>query len=1110
MDFEAHDTPALLFELQLLGPITLRRAGQALPLLTHKVQGLLLLLALGGPAHRARLAEWLWPALDDAAARRNLRRELARLREAGAGGLLRSEGDVLALAPGVDCDALHFQAEAATAPDAALARWRGPPADGLRIDAGAALAEWLDAERRRLQALRRRALQASASAHASDPTLALERVEALLADDPLQEQHHREAMRLLAQLGRREAALTQYERCRALLAQELGLAPMAQTDALAESLRRGPAASAAAPPATAGAWPAELPLVGREADWAWLQQAWDAGAPVLVEGEAGVGKTRLARAFAAAQGAYALSQCRSADAGAPYSAFVRALRLLAGPALAAAGLPGWVVAELAHVLPELGSAAPRIAGAEERSRLQEAAVAAWELLAGGSFDVVVIDDWHLADPASRGLFGRLALQRGGTRLWLLLRPELDDAAQAALHTLRAEAAAWHRRLEPLGDAALQTLLRQLPTASDPAAIAARLRQATGGNPFFVAETLRHWQAQGLLEGSAGAAWPLPPTLRDAVLARVRRLPPAAQRVLDAAALAAEPFAPALLAGACALSEVEALEGIEQALAAQLLRETGGAYAFAHDLVQWALEGALSDARRRLVHRRLALGGAAAGLAPAEVARHWEQGGEPARAVAPRLAAAEAALMLGSDEAAEAHWLAALQDQPNAAEHLKLLQQRWGLKRRRDDRPALLAIVAELDVLRASWSQSPATAMQALAAAIEAAQILSLAEASADALQRVDELLPALDDAHPLRARALLVRSQALNGLARADESRADAEAALALDGLDTMQRAQLHHSLVYSHFVRGEPEPALRHAQRTLVLWRSLGARRSVVLALSNIGLLHSMRGDQPAAIAAMQDGLTQARALRMVEQQRQLANNLADCLLTLGRPDEVLPLVQEALDLSPHFAGPQAEVFLRGMRVQAHYQRGELAAALDEAGRALARALALGQPAALLDCASMALDPALAAGDDALAEQLLAAVQGLPTEGLEHFAHKLAFNRVRRALARGALDEARAALAPVSHVEALQEARDRQHAAVCQAELLLAEGEPAAALALLERWPMDGAHVEVGTRADAARWQAARTLGHPGTEALAAVRARLADRATPVPLRPLLQALIG
>ena len=87
--------------------------------------------------------------------------------------------------------------------------------------------------------MRQRALEASAAAHEAQGRLdeALRRVEQSLYDNPLQEQRHRDAMRLLAALGRREEALAQFERCRSLLELELGLKPMDQTLALEVALR---------------------------------------------------------------------------------------------------------------------------------------------------------------------------------------------------------------------------------------------------------------------------------------------------------------------------------------------------------------------------------------------------------------------------------------------------------------------------------------------------------------------------------------------------------------------------------------------------------------------------------------------------------------------------------------------------------------------------------------------------------------------------------------------------------------------------------------------------------------------------------------------------------
>ena len=651
--------------MHLLGPVALQRAGVTLQLPTQKAQALLLLLALGGAAHRGRLAAWLWPQTDESAARRNLRRELARLREAGAAGALHSEGELLALSGDVCCDVASFSmALAQGRPEEALALWRGPPLDGLQLDGADTFDDWLGSERAKLKTGRRTALQAAARAAETrgDIVTALAHVQELLADDPLQEHQHRDAMRLLAAAGQREAALAQYARCRDVLASELGLAPTAETQALVAQLRQGPAAGpvAAADPGSArdgppGLWTRELPLVGRDAPWQALAAAWAEGRTLVVEGVAGIGKTRLVREFAASRGAFALAQCRRSDVGVPYASFTRALRQMNGQDLARSELAPWVRVELAHLLPELGNPPQRIGSAEEQRRFFEACAAAWQTLSAGSFDTVIVDDWQHADEASRALLEFIVVRRHEARVAtgsgndgdghpaareiFVLRPELDAAAQARLQGLVDGVAALRLSLAPLAAEHVLELVRQLSGAPDPRRFAQRLERATGGNPFFLAETLRQWQGLQLVSVGADGVWetpfdgatpdygelPVPDSVREAVIARVQRQPDTVRRLLEAAALAAEPFTPSLLAGACAMSEVEALTAIDHAVAAELLRERDGGYAFVHDLVQTALDSALPADRRRLVHRRLALGAEAAGMAPAAVAHHLGSG-----------------------------------------------------------------------------------------------------------------------------------------------------------------------------------------------------------------------------------------------------------------------------------------------------------------------------------------------------------------------------------------------------------------------------------------------------------------------------------------------------
>ncbi len=1169
-----------MFALRLLGPLVLEQSGLPLALPTAKATAIVAWLALDGPAPRARMAAALWPGQAAAAARRNLRRELARLRELGADGLLARTGESLALADAVVLDVQQFSADfAAARHDAALALWRGPVADGLSLPDAPAFEDALAAARTRLARQRAAALEASAAAHEAcgDGAAALRAIEALLADDPLQEAHQRTAMRLHAAAGRRAAALAGYERFAALLAAELGLAPMADTVALVRKLRQAdvppvtPAPLAPRPAATAAAWQAlaQLPFVGRELELSQLEAAWQQGLALVIEGTAGIGKTRLASEFAGACGAFALAACRPGDAAQPYASFTRAVRRLAGQALSQSLLdddwPRWVRDELAHVLPELGTAPQRIDSVAARERFFEACAEAWQLLAAGSFDAVIVDDWHLADAPSRALFDFIVRRRAarraagregdaaGPREILLLRPGPLPAEHAPLAALAADGVAMHLRLAPLAPAAIVSLASQVSGAPAPPRWAERLAQASGGNPFAIGETLHHWAALSLWSAAGGeggwvarapacanatvAADELPEPLRHALLARVTGLPDASRRLLEAAALATEPFTPALLAGACALSEVQALDAVDAAMAAHLLREREGGFAFTHDLVQAVIEGSLGADRKRLVHRRLALGGealrGAAALPPAEIARHWEQGGEPRRAIEPRLAAAESALALFSEEAAEDHWAMALADGATLAQQVGIAAQRGSMARNRDDLAAMQTAVAELDRLAEACSRQPETAASGLDAAIEAAGLLTLMRSGAPALARIEAVLATLPSAQPgdgaaavhRRAMAMLIHSQALNGCGRGAEGAAVAEAALAAPGCPPQIQSRLLYSLVFSCFHESRHEQALSAAERSLALWRSLGNRRSMARAYANIGLIQTGLGRFEAARRGYGQALELACEMRINETQRDVLINLAYIDLHEGMAQAALDRLAAAWNVAPTFSQVTSPVYIRGMQVHGHACLGQLGLAFDLAEDAHRRVAELDAPDAVTDCVSMTLDLATDTGDFALADRWRAI---LPDEAVmpPYYRIKLAFNLVHLALARGELEVAEAELKALGDIAALSVPADRGYAALRHAELCLARGDAAAALAWLDRgWP-EALHIEAralmlaarlralallagsarSAAADAARAEAAALLGGPATvPAFAALALR---RACGEDIREAVQAL--
>lgn len=1120
-----------MYAVDWLGPFALRKGGAALPLSIRKAQALLVLLARDGAQPRERIVALLWPALDESTARRNLRRELARLRDAGAAELIHADGDRLALGAAVEVTARRFQAAVDEGePESALALWRGVPADGLQLDDAEPWQDWLAHERRHLEALRAQALALSAAQHEAVGAWApaLERVRGLLAADPLQERHHVHAMRLLDRLGQREAALAQYEACVRVLADELGLQPMAATRELAAALRgaaAAPTAPAAPPAATRPSPPAsgrdppgrvhlpdQLPFAGREADVAWLEAGWARGAPLLIEGAAGIGKTRLARDVCAAHGAHAWVRCLPGDREVPYASFVRALRLLGGPDISAlaATLPPWAAAELARVLPELGPAPAPLASAEERSRFFEACARAWSAVADGEFDALLLDDLHDADESSLALFTWL-MQRGpgaAALRWLLLtRPGPQVPRLAALV---GSSAAAHRVLEPLDAPAVLALLSRLSGVESPRRFAARIEQGTGGNPYFIAETLRHLAESGALQQDAQGRWhtaldespqayaelPLPASVRDAVLARVGHLGDAGRRVLEAASLTQEPFGPHLLAAACALSEIEASDALERALQAALVREhASGGYAFAHDLAHQALADALGAQRRRLVHRRLALAAEATQAGAALVAMHFEQAGDPRRAQPWRMAAGDEAAALFATDQALAHWQAALQLGGAAETQLDLLSR---IARAHIERSDVDAAHAALARLLAAADQPGAAAPARAEALVAWANMELVLTRSAQAVARVQQLLPTLE-AGPLRTRALLVVALDALWAGRMADAQAACEDGLRGAGAHAAERLRCHEHLATVAFRRGQADAALTHVRECLALSRALGQRRIEVSAHTRLGVLLCMSGQLAAGREAFEAAWGLAEQAFLVDEQREVACNLAKLHLMDGNGLEALQVLRSAWDLSTSFAQPTLRHALLGMQLQSHAMLGDIGAALRLSRQYLDDTRSVGEPSQWLNAVLTGMELLAAVGDTEAARALPQQLSGA-TE-MEYLNAKVQLATAWLECRSRRWPAARAALDQVPAADGLADVEDRAERSLVQAALDLADGDGHAAGAALE-----ALRNGLPTPALTARWWIVRLQAHAAAESpdaaghadWAAAREAAADRRVP------------
>ena len=1072
-----------MLDLALLGPLRLQRGAQLLSMPVRKTQALLLLLALEGSVGRSQVCLLFWPALPVASARRNLRRELARLREIGAADAVLADGDLLRAAAHLHTD-LHRaeQALARHAPEEALALWRGPLAEGLVMDDAPDFESWLAAARLRALRLQQRALEASAAGLEAqgDITAALGRMQALLAADMLNETHHREVMRLLAASGQREAALRQFDDCQNLLSAELGLPPSAATLALAQALRSGlppvaTAATAAAspshtptpqPPASPNAWPAQLPFVGRAAEVAQLQAGWAAGATLLITGPAGVGKSRLALDFVAAQGPYALLRCRPGDAEIAFGALARALRVLAGQPPDLRGLAPWIVTELARLLPELGPPLPPLQTGSERLRFDEACIQAWTALAGDSFDAVVLDDWHLADAASRSMLMRVAGRRreqGGRGCIEVMVCRNEDPA--LVQSLRGATDAVWVPLEPLPPAAVYELVQRLSGAADPARFASRLARATGGNAYFIAETLRDLRESTVLQVDAEGRWrtayddltqdyrelPMARSVREAVLARVQRLGASPTRLLEAAALAGEPFGAALLASACALSELDALAALELAVQAQLVcaHEDGG-YGWGHDLARQALDSSLTPAGRRLMHHRLALAAATAGP-HAAAALHFEACGEPARAVPHRLAAGDEAHALHALAEAARHWHQGLADQPAPGQSMALLARlllvEWSLGRPAEAQSAFDRL-APLLAVGAEPGPPPLVDAQVntlVDAQLRAAHYLTHSGRAQAALDLVDAIKPAEGVALlSNRLQWLSARASALQALGRIHDALAAGTQALSLAPPASRERADALMSLAAGERQAGRLAQALARDNELIALCVQTGDDLQRAHGLYLRGCAHSELGDTAAAEVDLRAAAALWARFGNVYMQRVALYNLASNFSAQTRPDDALVMAREGWALSAVQPVDELSILFRVMFVESHFVRGEWGLLWAHAVPAIDEVLALGQPMSMTAVAVAVLEPLAVLGQWPRAQALLQAVDSSALVQAPQAGQEVWLACAQAALLQGDAPLAATWLARLGPEEGIEHQRARLRLALLMAEHRLAVSQNA------------------------------------------------------------------
>ena len=456
--------------------------------------------------------------------------------------------------------------------------------------------------------------------------------------------------------------------------------------------------------------PDSCQFVGRDAELEHLRERWTAvcaGAfsAVVIGGEAGIGKTRLAREVARTvheQGALVLYGRCDEGLAVPYQPFVEALR----PYTRAAGLDR-LRAELGHLAPELGRLLPELAvlgdpvradPESERFALFEAVAALIEAATREQRALIVLDDLHWA--ATPTLLMLRHLVRSERSLAVLLlgtyrETELDPGQPLAqlLADLYRDSSVDRLSIGGLDERAIAELL-QATSGRAPDERASQLVRVLGtqtaGNPFFICELLAHLTESGMLSaggersrGVTAAELEVPEGLRRVIAQRVTRVSAPARRALSVAAVAGPTFSFVLLEHVLG-ERSGVLDALEEARAGGLLTEAGhGDYAFAHALVRQAIYGQLGSARRMRLHRELGEALESLGYARArveELAHHFAQAaadGQGVKAATYALAAGRSAIARLGYEDAAAHYerglrALALTGQPQEEQHCELL------------------------------------------------------------------------------------------------------------------------------------------------------------------------------------------------------------------------------------------------------------------------------------------------------------------------------------------------------------------------------------------------------------------------------------------------------
>ncbi|NJN44827.1 MAG: AAA family ATPase [Anaerolineae bacterium] len=924
------------------------------------------------PFQRDTIAALFWPELDQSRARAALRRTLTPLNKALGEEALITTRDTVALNPDYELwvDVLAFQSAAVdfqqhdhpelatcvqclTSSQTAVSLYKGDFMAGFTLRDAPEFDDWqffeMDRLRRLYASTLERLIPILAGKREHDPSIEL--AQKWLALDPLHEPAHRALMRLYAQTNQRTAALRQYRECVRILDEELGVPPLEETKQLYEEILEGkketeqngegekeyhlssPASihRPSSPPApstdhrTLTPTP-QYPLTGRQTEFEGLFSAYNQVFPdgffVGIEGEAGVGKTRLVEEFLSqvqARGTITLTaRCYRGEEQLAYGPVIEGFRsVLSRPGIAErlSKVPVHWQTELSRLLPEFPFPLPLVTDSHPgtQTRLFESVRQILYAFTQGSEPAILFfDDLQWADSASLDLLMYIARRlqdypvliigawrnEGNVERLAGLMAESQRSGLGAKYELgrlnRSEVAQLTKNFEAISSDLFQVLFEE-----------------TEGLPYFVVEYLTAAQQ--------GQNWKTLRSIEDLERARLVNISETARQVMTAAAVIGRSFEFETLREASGRSEEETITGVEQLIGRGLLAERSGdvrleitasknresaplQYDFTHEKIRAVVYEDTSLARRRLLHRRVA-----EVLLPsvrdngenaARIAHHYQRAGQDLDAALYYQQAGDYSRRLFANSESLSHLQTAL-----ALGHPE---------------PSLLhEAIGDLQTLQGDY-RSAVTSYET-ASALSTQEHLPYVEHKLANLhyRRGDDDLAASyfqsarEKLHPkteIEAQAHILADWSRTCARQSDNAQAIqlAEEALALSkqGTDPTPAGQAHNVLGMIARQAGNFTQASAHLQQALVIAENAKNLPAQIAALNNLALVCEDERDFDRAIELAQAALDLCAKYGDRHREAALRNRLADLFHASDQPSAAMYHLKKAVEIFAEIGG--------------------------------------------------------------------------------------------------------------------------------------------------------------------------------------------------------------